>query len=179
VAFEDVAGADAFQAELDGDWYLYDLSKHTLSSRGYVYVVRSVTAAGADAVESADSNPVIVAARDTFPPAPPRNLTAAPVPATAELAAYVELSWGISPEGDVAGYRVYRLELARGAAAPGADEIRMRGAVIHKDLLLVPAIRDTSVALGRSYAYVVVAVDRAGNESAPSAPAAASPADAP
>ena len=50
----------------------------------------------------------MVTPRDVFPPAAPVGLEAAIVPATPQGAAYVELSWAISPEPDLAGYRVYR-----------------------------------------------------------------------
>jgi fibronectin type 3 domain-containing protein len=71
----------------------------------------------------------------------------------------VDLSWSISLESDLAGYRVYRS--AEGSA---------RGQLLNADLLPTPAIRDTSVEPGRRYWYTVTAVDHAGNESAPSAP---------
>jgi hypothetical protein len=129
--------------------------------RAYLYLVRSVAQYAGDAVESADSNAVTLLARDTFAPAAPRGLVAVPALLTAEgaerAAPAVELSWDISPETDVAGYHVYRSE---GPAAP---------ARVNSDLLLVPVFRDMSVAPGRTYAYAVTAVDRAGNESARSA----------
>jgi fibronectin type 3 domain-containing protein len=71
----------------------------------------------------------------------------------------VDLSWSISPENDVAGYRVYRSE------QEGA-----RGELIQPALVSTPAVRDTSVQLGHRYWYTVTAVDRAGNESAASTP---------
>jgi fibronectin type 3 domain-containing protein len=73
----------------------------------------------------------------------------------------VDLSWSISLETDLAGYRVYRSELEG-----------TRGQVLNPDLLPTPAVRDTSVKPGHRYWYTVTAVDRAGNESAPSAPVA-------
>lgn len=120
----------------------------------YLYTVRSVAQFGADLVESADSAPVTVTPRDTFPPATPTGLEATAVPATPQAPAYVELSWAISPEGDLAGYNVYRAE---GIDSPGERE--------NKDLLPTPTFRDISVAPGRRFYYRVSAVDRAGNES--------------
>ena len=73
-------------------------------------------------------------------------------------AAYLELSWAIAPEHDVAGYNVYRSE-AGGEA----------GKRQNVDLLPTPAFRDMNVAPGKTYYYTVTAVDRAQNESAPSA----------
>ena len=125
--------------------------------RGYIYTVRSVAQHGAESVESADSQPVAVAPRDTFAPSAPVNLVAVPVPATAEAPAHVELSWGISVEMDLAGYTVYRSD--------GTFEEK-----ITPGLLPTPAFRDTSLAPGRRYSWRVTATDRAGNESAPSQP---------
>jgi hypothetical protein len=125
--------------------------------RGYRYTVRGVAQIGAESVESADSEPVIVVPRDTFAPAAPVNLVAVVVGATAEAAAHIELSWGISAEPDVAGYSVYRSD--------GTREEK-----ITQELLLTPTFRDTSVTPGRRYTYRVTASDRAGNESARSEP---------
>jgi fibronectin type 3 domain-containing protein len=124
--------------------------------------VRSVAQIGADSVESADSRPVAVAPRDTFAPAAPRDVVVVLVPATPDVRAQLELSWGISTETDLAGYIVYRSE-ADGGQPSG------RWARLHRELLLVPAFRDTSVEAGRRYFYRVTAMDRAGNESQPSA----------
>ena len=128
--------------------------------RTYLYTVRSVAQVQAESVESADSAPVVVAPRDIFPPAAPRDLVVVVVPATAEAPAHLELSWGINLETDLAGYNVYRSE------TPGSPA--GRGERLNKELLLTPTFRDTSVQAGRRYFYRVTAVDRAGNESSPS-----------
>jgi hypothetical protein len=120
----------------------------------YVYTVRSVAQFGADFVESADSGPVIVTPRDVFPPAAPTSLEITVVPATQQATAYVELSWAISPEGDLAGYSVYRSDAEN---APGER--------VSAETLLSPTFRDISVLPGRRYYYRVSALDRAGNES--------------
>src|SRR6202022_3195663 len=78
--------------------------------RTYLYSIRSISSADSTTVESADSTPVIITPQDLFPPAAPRNVVAVFVPAIAETPAHVELSWGISPETDLAGYHVYRSE---------------------------------------------------------------------
>jgi hypothetical protein len=127
----------------------------------YLYSIRSVATADSTTVESGDSAPVVVTPRDVFPPAAPLELVAVFVPLVADLPAHVELSWSISPETDLAGYRVYRNEQGEG-----------RGELLTRELLLTPAFRDMSVSLGRRYVYRVTAVDRAGNESEPSIPAA-------
>jgi fibronectin type 3 domain-containing protein len=127
----------------------------------YVYVVRSVTQADGSELESATSPPLIVTPRDTFPPVAPQGLVAALLPAASPGALVVDLSWSISLETDLAGYRVYR-----------SEQEGTRGQVLNQELLPTPAVRDTSVQPGHRYWYTVTAVDRAGNESAPSAPVA-------
>ena len=122
--------------------------------RTYLYTVRTVAAFGTNMVESADSAPTIVTARDIFPPAAPGGLESAVIPATSQGTAYVELSWAISPEADLEGYRVYR-----------SEEEDKSGDRLNGELLLSPAFRDISVVGGKRYYYRVSAVDRAGNES--------------
>ncbi|MGA7793601.1 MAG: fibronectin type III domain-containing protein [Candidatus Acidiferrales bacterium] len=120
----------------------------------YVYTVRSVAQFGADLIESADSAPAMVTPRDVFPPAAPTNLEITIISATNQAPAYIELSWAISPEGDLAGYSVYRSE---GEDSPGER--------VSTDILPSPTFRDISVMPGRRYYYRVSALDRAGNES--------------
>lgn len=126
----------------------------------YLYTVRSVAQYAADEVESADSQPLALTPRDTFPPEAPKGLVAVLVPETQGAPAYVELSWDISPEPDWAGYYVYRSEQAD---TPGER--------LTQELLLAPTFRDMSVTGGHRYFYRVTAVDRAGNESPLSAAA--------
>ena len=130
----------------------------------YLYSVRAQIPAGAGAVESSDSAPAVVTPRDVFPPAAPLGLEAIFVPATPSSPAHAELSWDISPESDLAGYRVYR-----------SEQEDTRGVLLTPELLLAPAFRDMSIAPGHRCFYRVTAVDRSGNESDPSAPAALSP----
>lgn len=126
----------------------------------YLYAIRSVVLAGGNELESSDSAPVIVTPRDVFPPAAPQSLVAAVLLGAAPGSLEVDLSWPINLETDLAGYRVYRSE------EPGT-----RGQLLTPDLLPTPSYRDTSVLPGHRYWYSVTAVDRAGNESEPSAPA--------
>jgi len=125
----------------------------------YIYVVRSVIQVEGNELESSDSPPVTVTPRDTFPPAAPQGLVAALLPGSASGTVLVDLSWSISLETDLAGYRVYR-----------SEQEGTRGQLLTPDLLPTPAVRDTSVVPGHRYWYTVTAVDRAGNESAPDAP---------
>lgn len=130
--------------------------------RTYLYTVRSVAQYELDSAESADSPPLALTLKDTFPPAAPKNLVAVYVPAAGERPAHIELSWSISPEADAAGYHVYRSE-QEGTA----------GTRLTRELLPTPTFRDMPVAAGRGYIYTVTVVDRAGNESPWSAPVSA------
>jgi fibronectin type 3 domain-containing protein len=106
-----------------------------------------------------------VTAKDLFPPSAPEGLIVTLIPAQAATAnavaasSYLDLSWAIAPEHDVVGYNVYRSE--------GAGD---RGVKQNPELLPTPAFRDMNGVPGHVYFYSVTAVDRAGNESAPSAP---------
>lgn len=126
--------------------------------RTYVYIVRSVVLVDGKPLESSDSDAAVVTPRDVFPPGAPTDVVAAVLRGETPDSAVVELSWSINLETDLAGYRVYR-----------SEQQGTKAAAITADLLLAPAYRDTSVEPGRRYWYTVTAVDRAGNESAPSA----------
>jgi hypothetical protein len=123
----------------------------------YAYLVRSVISSPVGPLESSDSPLAIVTPKDTFPPAAPQNVVAAVQPGATPASAAVELSWSINVESDLAGYRVYR-----------SQQEGERGALLTPDLLPSPAYRDNSVQSGQRYWFTLTAVDRAGNESAPS-----------
>jgi hypothetical protein len=127
----------------------------------YVYVVRSVIQVEGNELESSDSQSVTVTPRDIFPPAAPQGLVAALLPGSAPGTVLADLSWSINLETDLAGYRVYR-----------SEQEGTKGQLVTPDLLPTPALRDTSIEPGHRYWYNVTAVDRAGNESPPSAPVA-------
>jgi len=129
-------------------------------SKTYAYVVRSVIDRNGAPLESADSTPVVVTPRDTFPPAAPQAISAAVLTGETDNAPLVDLSWSINVEPDFAGYRVYR-----------SEQPNTKGQLLTTELLPTPAYRDTSVQPAHRYWYAVTAVDRAGNESAPSPPA--------
>jgi hypothetical protein len=130
----------------------------------YVYIVRSVTTAGGNELESGDSDPLILKPADTFPPSTPQSVVAAAIenPETTPPSLEVDVSWSINTEQDLAGYRVYR-----------SDIEGQKGSLVTQDLLLSPAYRDTSVTSGHKYWYSVTAVDLSGNESAPAPQVAA------
>lgn len=124
-------------------------------SHTYVYSVRSVVRYGDTTVESDQPmGTALVSPRDVFPPAAPTGLEVSVIPATGQVSAYVELSWAISPEGDLGSYFVYRGNLED---TPGQR--------ISTETLLSPTFRDNSVLPGNRYYYQVSAVDRSGNES--------------
>src|SRR5271157_5771582 len=124
----------------------------------YAYLVRSVVLADGAPHESGDSPAAVVTPRDTFPPAAPQGVVAAVIPGSVAGSLVVDLSWSINVETDLAGYRLYR-----------SEQESTRGQLLSPDLLPTPAYRDNSVSSGKRYWYMVTAVDRAGNESAPSA----------
>ncbi|MCL6480810.1 MAG: fibronectin type III domain-containing protein, partial [Firmicutes bacterium] len=129
--------------------------------RVYRYRVTAVAHYADDAVESAPSAAATVTPEDRFAPVPPSGLVAVFVPATAAAPAAVELSWSASDESDLAGYHVYRSEQP--------ESLGMR---LSAELLVQTTFRDAQLTPGRRYYYRVTAVDRAGNESAASAPVA-------
>jgi hypothetical protein len=135
----------------------------------YRYSVRSVAQYPDLQVESLDSPVIEVTPLDTFPPAAPQGLVVVLVPAQGAAPAYLDLSWSISAENDIAGYNIYRSE-QEGAA----------GQKQNPELLRTPAFRDMNIIPGHRYRYTVTAVDRVGNES-PASPAASGevPVDAP
>lgn len=124
----------------------------------YYYAVRAVRSEVGVRALSDRSTVVAATPVKLTPPSPPTNLVAVP------SAGAVRLVWDASPESDVAGYVVYR------AVAPGADFVRLTPTPITRT-----TYSDQTVERGKTYSYVVTAVDRATrpNESARSAPARA------
>jgi fibronectin type 3 domain-containing protein len=120
----------------------------------YVYSVRAVAQYPVGTVESADSTQAVILAKDTFPPAVPQGLVAVFVPEQGNTPAHVELSWGISPETDLAGYNVYR---SGPSVTPGKR--------LNVEVLPTPTFQDMTAVPGAQYFYTVTAVDRSGNES--------------
>jgi hypothetical protein len=128
--------------------------------KAYVYTVRSVAQYPDLQIESLDSSPINVSPLDTFPPSAPQGLVVVLVPAQGVAPAYLDLSWSISAENDIAGYNIYRSEQE---GATGQKQ--------NPDLLRTPAFRDMNIKPGERYFYTVTAMDRVGNESPASAAA--------
>ena len=116
------------------------------------------TTAAATAAPGLRTKPL---ASDTTAPGAPGGLTATGGDGAAMLA------WVAPADLDVAGYRVYRQDVAGGWPATPVAAVAAR------------SFEDRGLANGTSRAYRVTAIDGAGNESAPSAVAAATPSAAP
>jgi hypothetical protein len=119
----------------------------------YTYKIRAVRRLGGDLLESADSPALTVTPVDLTPPPPIINVVAVPTPQG------VTLRWDDSAAPDLAGYRVYR-------RVPGeARYLRLT-----PKLLTKPYFVDDQAGRGRTYYYVITAVDNSkrANESLPS-----------
>jgi hypothetical protein len=122
----------------------------------YAYTVRALCrGAGGEIIESDDSALLVHKPQDTFAPAAPEGVTAGSADGV------VSLFWAASPEPDLAGYNIYRAE---SADAPAAKWTRL-----NQQLHALSTFRDDQPVRGKTYSYRITAVDRAGNESAPSA----------
>jgi hypothetical protein len=105
------------------------------------------------------STPVLVEARNIFPPAVPTGLAA--VATTGENGAgnapqyAIDLSWQPVTDSDLAGYAVYRRE---------GDGVWQR--ISPAAPLVPPAFHDAQVQAGHSYRYAVSSISQGGNESA-------------
>jgi len=102
-------------------------------------------------VFSQPSETITINARDVFPPATPRDLQAVADPE----ARAIDLSWAPNTERELAGYIVYRRDLASTAAAVRVSPPNE----------VAPAFRDANALPGHRYAYSVSAIDHDGNES--------------
>jgi hypothetical protein len=114
------------------------------------FVVRTVLQEGAATIESESSPVACVTPVDTFPPEPPKGLAAV----ASEGA--ISLIWEGSPDADLAGYVILRAEAGSEPRAITPEPIKET------------TFRDTTASRGVKYVYTVVAVDTAGNRSAPS-----------
>lgn len=121
----------------------------------YNYVVRSVSlGTGGNQVESLNSNAILVAPLDTFKPSAPKYLSIAPGPSR------LALFFPANPEHDVVGYYIYR--------STDPDLPKDQWKKITPNLLTRTTFQDESIEPGKKYYYYIVAVDAAGNQSAPS-----------
>ena len=117
---------------------------------GTMYRYR-VQAVNGDQHQSEVSAEAAVTPQDVFPPAVPAELSGVQGVGT------IELVWQRNTEEDFAGYNVFR-------ATGGGEFEKIAGPID------APAYSDRAVEAGKTYRYAVSALDRAGNESARTAP---------
>ncbi|HTQ81025.1 MAG TPA: hypothetical protein VMM92_13585 [Thermoanaerobaculia bacterium] len=119
--------------------------------QSYLYVVTTVLERE-PLIESAIKTEVEIKYVDRFPP---------PVPGDAVSlveSGRVRLVWRASEAPDLAGYRVYRLDLR---------QVKGEYKLLTDTLVTDVQYTDSNVSPGVNYAYRVTAVDQAGNESEP------------
>jgi fibronectin type 3 domain-containing protein len=115
--------------------------------KAYTYLVQAFTELADHREAQSDlSEALKFTPKDTFPPAAPTGLRAT---ASANT---VELSWEANTEPDLALYRVYRS--TDGGAFEKIAEVTD-----------IPTYSDKGVQAGKTYRYVITAVDKSGNES--------------
>lgn len=119
------------------------------NDRTYYYMVRSVDSPALPWKESPDSEEVSATPRDMTPPARPTGLTVVPGVGRAFL------TWNENKDPDLAGYHVYR------SAGSGGDYERLTDKVLTRT-----TFSDETAKQGAVYYYRIIALDRAGNESA-------------
>lgn len=118
----------------------------------YVYVVRSVSlGTEGKPVESLDSNQLLLAPVDIYPPAAPENLSIGASPG--KLAIF----WVANSEPDLAGYYVYR---STDPNLPKDIWLKLTPTLYTKT-----TFTDENVEAGKTYYYYVVAFDTVGNQS--------------
>lgn len=123
----------------------------------YRYVIRAVSVGpSGQAVESLNSNSVVVRPQDRYPPSAPTNVSLAVSP----NGKVISLFFPANPERDILGYRVFRST----AETLPFDKWQK----LTDEILTRTTYRDDKVEAGRKYFYYVVAVDSAGNVSPPS-----------
>lgn len=105
---------------------------------------------------------------DTFPPPAPTNLSVAgfteSTPDGRSGTFAVDLIWDPVQDDHLAGYRVYRAELA-GKGASTDKDTSARGTLLSAELVRSPAFHDPTANGSRRYRYSVTSVDQKGNES--------------
>ena len=117
----------------------------------YIYSVTAV-ATRTPLIESPTASESEVHYVDHFPPPPPADLVVLPE------AVRTRLVWRVSEAADLAGYIVYRRQ--------GSEKEWAR---LTKEPIDKPEYSDMTAAPNQAHFYRVTAIDKAGNESAPSA----------
>jgi len=119
--------------------------------QSYIYAVTAVLAR-APLIESTIKSEVEIKYVDRFPPPVPGE------PVALVEAGRVRLVWRGSDAPDLAGYRVYRLDLR---------QVKGEYQRLTDTLLTDVQFADSNVRSGSTYVYRITAVDQAGNESDP------------
>ncbi len=120
------------------------------NDKTYFYQVRAVDSPVLPWKESLDAPEATATPRNVTPPGRPAGLTVVPG------VGRIFLTWTENSEGDLAGYYLYR------STKSGRDRERLNDKPLART-----TYSDESVEPGRSYYYVVTAVDQSGNESEP------------
>lgn len=148
----EITGAPINSALISGTQYS---DKNFKFGETYSYIVRAVSlGTEGGQVESLNSNVLTVSPRDTFRPTAPTSITIAAAPGR------LSLFFPANPEGDVAGYNIYR--------STDPDLPKDQWNKLNSELLTRTTFQDERVESGRRYHYYLTAVDQAGNISAPS-----------
>ncbi len=132
---------------------IYYIDKQFTFGSRYLYFVRAAAAGISPFLESVDSDTIEVTPRDTFPPAPPKELSAVAGDS------FITLIWESNQEKDLAGYKVWR---------KNQDETKYR--LITPELVESASYVDSQVKGNIRYEYVITACDASGNESEQSQP---------
>ncbi|MEP6743127.1 MAG: hypothetical protein ABJB61_11560 [bacterium] len=118
----------------------------------YRYIVRSVSlGTEGGQVESLNSNSITVSPQDVFKPSVPSSITVAAAPGR------LSIFFPANPEGDVAGYDIYR--------STDPDLPKDKWTKLNAALLIRTTFQDEKVEAGKRYYYYLTAVDEAGNTS--------------
>jgi hypothetical protein len=148
----EITGAPINSSLISGTQYS---DKNFKFGETYAYVVRAVSlGTEGGQVESLNSNVLTVSPLDTFPPSAPTSITIAAAPGR------LSLFFPANPEGDVAGYNIYR--------STDPDLPKDKWNKLNSELLTRTTFQDERVESGRRYYYYLIAVDQAGNVSPPS-----------
>lgn len=121
------------------------------NDKTFYYIIRAVDSPTLPWRESLDSDEVYAKPKDMTPPQRPSGLTVVPG------VGRIFLTWNENKEVDIQGYHVYR------SMKNGKDYERLTDKPLNRS-----TFSDESVKPGVTYYYAVTAVDKSGNESAPS-----------
>ena len=116
-------------------------------------------------LDSSLSSPVRIDAENSFPPAIPTGLAAVATPAANGAGPSIDLNWLPVSSADLAGYIVYRRDIAQAESAETWRRISPAQPVAD------PAWHDADVQPGHTYQYAVSSIGQNGRESARSADA--------